>query len=499
MKRILFYCFLIFITACTIDDSIELVNVDRVVAVPLAYGQLSLQDAIERSDNAASIKVDNLGRLTAFYSSEVLRENSAKVFPPVPGIFEFPIIGTTADVPLPVNGSYRIDKGVFDNTNIFFNVTHNVKEVLKLKITMPYVSRDGKTWSQDYTLDFTNSLTGLIATPVFNMDKWTALPKENKIRFQYTATRPNGTEIVLTGMAMKFDILRFSYLDGYFGNHVFDIKSSTIKLNIYDGWKKGGIIFENPTISLNVENAFGFPVRSKINSLYAKTIDNNQFVLESEFINKGINFNYPVVDGTDRVKTTAFKFDGTNSNIGKIFQNKIAEISYDFDAIANPEGDNKIKNFFNSDAYFSINVGVELPMKLSIDDLTIEDTVDFEIGNYNDIKNIELSLDLKNKFPLGMKLDAKLLDKNNKEVYRLDAGKGLDINPALIGTDGKTKEANNLLKTILINEVDFKSVLNAKKVILTARFDSKSLTTNTIWLYNTYDLDFKLGAKIGLK
>jgi hypothetical protein len=499
MRIFLIYCFLILITACSIDDSIELVNADRIVAVPLAYGQLNLQDAIERSDNSASIKVDNLGRLTAYYSSEVLRENSAKVFPPVPGIFEFPIIGTTADVPLPVNGSYRVDKGIFDNTNIFFNVTHNIKEVIKLKITMPYVSKDTKTWSQDYTLDFTNSATGLIATPIFNMDKWVALPKDNKIRFQYVATRPNGTEIVLSGMAMKFDVLRFSYLDGYFGNHVFDIRSSTIKLNIYDGWKKGGVISENPTITLNVENAFGFPVRSKINSLYAKTIDNKQFVLESEFINKGINFNYPVVDGTEKVKTTAFKFDGTNSNIGNIFQNKIAEITYDFDAIANPEGDNKVKNFFNSDAYFSINVGVELPMKLSIDDLTIEDTVDFEINNYNEIKTIELSLYLKNKFPIGMKLEAKLLDQNNKEVYRLDSSKGLDINPAPLGSDGKTTTPSNLTKTIAINEVDFQSVLKAKKAILTARFDSKSLTANTIWLYNTYDLDFKFGAKIGLK
>jgi hypothetical protein len=489
---------LLLISGCTINENIEFVESDKVVAIPLVYGTLNLQDAIERSNNFATIKVDNQGKLTAYYSSEVLRENSTKIFPPVPGIFEFPIIGNTADVPLPISANYRIDKGTFDNTNIFFNATHNIKEIIKLKITMPYISKDNKTWSQEYSLDFANSTSGTISTPVFNMDKWEALPIKNNIRFQYTATRPNGTTIVLNGLSMKFDILKFSYMDGYFGNHVFDIKGNTIKLNIYDSWKKGGIVFDNPIITLNVDNAFGFPVRSKINSFYATTVDNKQFVFESEYIKKGIDFGYPTVNEIGKAKTTIFKFDNSNSNIGSVFKNKIASVVYDFDAVANPDGDINVKNFFNSDAYFAVNVNVELPMKLSIDELTIEDTIDFEIGTYDGVNNIELSFDINNRFPLGMKLESKLLDQNSNVVYKIEGSNAITVEPATINIDGKTTTPSKLLKKIKVNDVEFQAILKAKKAILTATFDSKLNTQNTVWLYNDYGIDFNLGAKIGI-
>jgi hypothetical protein len=471
---------------------------DRTIAIPIAQGKVSLQDLIDRSESKASLKIDSDGKLTAYYEGEILRENSAKIFPPVPGIFEFPIPSPKSDVLLPVKSTYQISKGIFDNSSIFFNVTHNKKEVVNITMTIPTVSKDGKVWKQDYKLDFTNSSTGVIATPASNLDKWVAQPINNKIRFEYTATNNNGENVALQNISMRYDILRFSYLDGYFGNHVFDIKNNSIKLNIYDGWKSGGIVFDNPNILLSVDNAFGFPVRSKINSFVAKSVDGKQFNFESEFINKGIDFNYPSLSEVGKIKTTDFRFNSSNSNIGNIFENKISEIIYDFDAIANPDNNTSLKNFFNSDAFFSVNVAVELPLKIKIDNLTISDTIDVSFDNFEDAKAIELNFEVGNNFPIKLNLDAIFLDASNNVVYKVDGAKSLRIEGAELGNNSKTSSKKSTLKIINTSISEFSNLKKAKKVILSANFDSKSINNNPIWLYNDYELNIKIGAKVKL-
>ena len=65
----------------------ELEESERTVALPLAYGTLSIQDIVDRAEGDATIRIDGQGHITALYSGEILRDNASKIFPPVPGIF----------------------------------------------------------------------------------------------------------------------------------------------------------------------------------------------------------------------------------------------------------------------------------------------------------------------------------------------------------------------------------------------------------------------------
>ena len=168
----------------------------------------------------------------------------------------------------------------------------------------------------------------------------------------YEAYRPNGERIKLNYAAMIFDLLKFTYLDGYFGNHTFDIKGDIIDINLFEKWVSGGIEIENPIISLNVDNAFGFPVRSKVNELTLKTIDGTLYQLQSEYINKGIDFAFPTINQVGETKNTLFNFNSSNSNIEQLFKDKIVQVIYDFDALANPDGDIGVKNFYTNQAFF---------------------------------------------------------------------------------------------------------------------------------------------------
>lgn len=478
------------------DGDFELEDSERTLAVPIAYGSLSIQDVVDRAEGDASIRIDGLGRITALYSGEILRDNASKIFPPVPGIFEFAIFDTIAELPLPVNGSYRIDKGIFDNTNIYFKFNHAEKEVIKVKMFIESVNKDGIVWEKDYTLDFTNDADGVIETGTSSLLNWVAFPMSNKIKFRYLAYKPNGDRIKLSYAAMKFDVLKFTYLDGYFGNHTFDIKGDIIKINLFDLWKSGGLEIEQPQITLDVDNAFGFPVRSKVNQLTVKTLGDKLFNVESEYINKGIDFDYPSINQVGQTKNTVFHFNAENSNIGELFKDKVIQVIYDFDALANPDGDTGVKNFYTSDGFFSVKVNVELPMKIKANMFSIADTIDLDLSDYDAAKSVELKIKTANSFPMDMIVGMVFMDEKGNELYSLTENEKIKVGSASLNGDGKTS-IKKIQEQILNFDVDkFSSIKQAKKILVIGSFDTNLQSAAPIWLYSEYGVDITLAAKV---
>ncbi len=496
--------YLLGLTALTLLSSCSYIGEDFAladnvvsVAVPIAYGTLNIQDVVDRAQGDATLRLDGDGKITALYSGELLRENATKIFPPVPGLLEFPIPDFSVDVPLPIKAGYRIDKGVFDNTSIFFRVQHDKAEVVKMIMSIPSVTKNSVVWKKEYDLDFTNKSE--ITTVPFNFNEYIALTVNNNIRFEYEAFRPNGEKIKLNTIAMKFDLLKFSYLEGYFGNSSFDIKGDVIKINIFDRWKSGGLEFQNPIIQLDVDNAFGFPVRSKVNQLTIKTATGQFFDVESEYINKGIDFNYPTIAEVGQLKNTKFQFNSGNSNIGKLFQDRVVQVLYDFDAVANPDGDIGVRNFFNSTAFFSVRVDVELPMQVKANTFTIADTVDVDFTDFENVESASVKIKTENNFPVEMLLSGIFLDANNNQIEALTTSEAIVVKAATIGSDGRTTGKTVNEANIKMEAARFAKVKKAKRILMTASFDTNVVASAPIWLYGNYGLDLKIGAIANVK
>lgn len=495
LRYFLFALAVIIITSCSfLDEEYELAKNDRQLAVPIAYGNITLSDVIERSKGFANIKIDGEGKITLLYKGELLRENSTKIFPPFPGLIEFPIEDTVKSVSLPVNPAYRIDKGVFDNTNLGFRFAHDVKEIVNVNMEILSVSKDGKTWQQNYILDFTNDADGIILVPKSSALDYTALPADNKITFKYKAIRPNGERIKLKTVNLNFDFLKFKYLDGYFGNHTFDIKGDVIEINLFDRWKSGGFEIINPKINLDVDNAFGFPVRSKVNELVLNTVGGNVLKVESEYINKGIDFNFPLISEIGTIKNTKFQFNSVNSNIGVLFKDKVIKVIYDFDALANPDGDTGVKNFFNSDAFFAVNVDVELPMQIKANEFTITDTFEINLIEFEKIKAADFKINTVNSFPVESTVSAYFLDENGVILEQLSESENIKVGASDIDTNGKLISPATNQKVINFDKVRFEKLKKAKKILITASFDTSKKYPNPIWLFDQYGIDLRISA-----
>jgi hypothetical protein len=499
-------CLFIIITftvlSCTdgLTDEYKIKFGGQEVAVPLAYGKLGINTAIENTNAKNQLLIGPDGKVTAVYTGEVLRQNASQIFPPVPGFFDFLISDTSVYIPLPyLTKNAQIEKGIFDNTNLSFKFKHNKKEKIRVVMTIPSVKRNGVVWKQEYNLDFGTDDDGEIITGKNTVLGWTALPIANAILFKYEAYRPNGERIKLDYASMLFDVMSFSYLEGYFDRLLFDIKGDFIKINLFQNWKKGGLEILNPKIKLDVENALGFPIRSKINSLTLKTKTGNVFNLESDYINKGIDFNYPTLAEIHQFKNTTFTFDNTNSNIETLFKDKIVQVAYDFDAISNPDANDKIKNFFTNTAYYKVNVSVSLPLNIKANEFTIGDTLAIDASSLKDITEGNAFINVQNTFPVNMDLDMVFLDIAGKELDRLSSAELIKIKGAPLGPNGKTTVPTTTKQEIKISPVRQAKIIQAKKVYCTAIFDTNTYSNLPVWIYDDYYLQIELSANAKIK
>lgn len=164
-------------------------------------------------------------------------------------------------------------------------------------------------------MKYNNSVPVKLQSDQISIDGWTLQSETNSMTFHYEATLPNGQKIKLDNAQMNFDIIKFSYLDGYLGYHVFAVDGNIIDVGLFNKWLSGSFDFEDPKITISVDNAFGLPVRSRVNKMELTSITGNTVNLESDFITSGIDFAFPTFSEIGAIKTTEFDFNKSNSNV----------------------------------------------------------------------------------------------------------------------------------------------------------------------------------------
>ncbi len=468
-------------------------------SIPLIDSKIGIASLAAKVNNgSASVKVSPDGKLTAFYNGEVVRNSSTELFPPLPGLTEFGLVDTTSLVPLPFDSRYTISKAVFGKTNIFFRLEEADLGTYNIKMTLPQLSKDGKVWNKTYNVDFTTPGQE-IYTELSNLNGWTILPDDNKIKFVYEAYNSSGNRVKLDSIAMRVDQLVFDYVEGYFSKQVFELKGSNIQISLFDNWVSGGLDFDNPKMNISVENAFGFPVRSRFNKISLTTLGGQSFDLESQYINTGIDFDYPKINEVGEVKYSTFSFDKTNSNISDLFKEKIVSVTYDIDALANPDDDTSILNFVDTTSYFSVNVDIEIPLLGTANDFVMKQETDLDLSELADAESAIFKIIIFNDFPTDMLLQSYFKDAEDNILDSLFADGPLEIDSAQLGSDLKTTAPFEETSFEDISKEKMSRLLSAIKIENKISLDNIDSYNGNLWLYDNYEIGLKVGAIIKLK
>lgn len=500
LKKAILPAIVMLLAGCLNTSSLEQWDVsdyEYEIAVPLVNTKVNLFRLSDLVKGNTSIKFDEEGRATVAYNGEVLRKNSAAIFPPYPGVAPLPITDTISKVEiLPLTKS-NISKAIFKDTKINFSFQHHESEDVYVTMTIPELSKDGVVFTRNFLIKYNNVTPVSHQTEDISVDGWTMITYRNIMTFHYQATTASGKKVKLENAFMNYDLIKFAYLEGYLGYHEFPIDGNFIDINLFDVWKSGTFDFENPKITLSVENAFGLPVHSRVNKLELTSISGNTVQLQSPFVDTGIEFLYPGLHEIGKVKTTYFDFNRDNSNIREIFNEKTKTVSYDISALINVNRDTTTIGFITDQSYFVVRVAAEIPLHGSVNQLVVADTISLDLPDVSNVTEAELKTILSNDFPANIRAQVHFLDENNNLIDVLFEGEGIDIAAAPLGANQQTTAATEKILYLSFDKNRYENVKKATKMALFGYINTTdSDQLRSLWIHDRYGLGVKMGAKL---
>lgn len=481
------------------EDSITEEAKKGVYALPILNDTLRITDLFN-SDGYTNYSLDQNGRITVRYSGDVLTEDADQVAPPVFGFGDILIADTVFQLDYGMGSFNTIDSAVIERDYIQFRYESTFQEPITVTTWIEEMSLNGNRLQETVVIPASDGTKIEIKGEKLSMIGHTLQGNDNKLTFKYDARKANGERVKLTKVYANFNILEFSYLQGYFPKTVKPVEGQFVPVGLYDNWLSGTMIFEDPKISIGVKNSFGFPVGTKFNEMILVTLEDEEFALESDQLEEGIEFDYPSLDEVGEEKFTSFYFDKDNSNLPLLFENRIKRLDYNIDAIANPQDIQNFIGFLTKDSYYSVDLTVEIPMHLTIDNLVLTDTLDFRIDQENELlDSLEIKLILENTYPVDVDLEAYLLDAQNQVIDTLFPGGKLHLLAADVTSDGDILDFDKNISFYNYSNEKIDQILKTKKIIIRSRISSVEKYNEPIWLYNDYGITIKSGIRFILQ
>jgi len=485
-------------TACYEKDyfKISVPPLSPNVSLPLVKLNTTLGELAEENSENIRVASDEDGKLTFFYEGQLIRQSALSVFPPLPLFQDFPIVDSVAPLILPLEEEWILDEGRFKESNVQFKLKSSLSEKIRVKMTIPELSRDGKVFEHIFEMNDFDADGNYFESAFLSLDKYDINTNNSMLSFNYDARDESGNRIVFDEAFMFIDIVRFYYLQGYFGRQAFNLTGSTIPIGIFNNWQSGGFSFDMPSISIDVINSFGFPVVNYFNRLDLTTLSGDQLEIQSTAIDQGIEFAYPDLTQVGDSLPTSIYISTENSNLEEIFNEKAIQLNYDIEAIVNPDEMNPSSGFFTEESFFTIDAAVEVPLHMQINDLVLTNNFELDIEEFDQVQSGELIIEIKNALPLNTELRFSFEDDDGNFQAYLNNGNWTSINPRDIVGAGIQEQEEQVIR-LPISETEWSNIRQSNSMSVDMRLNTDAPDPDGyIWIYDYHGIDLKLSASI---
>ncbi|MFN7118707.1 MAG: hypothetical protein ACK4TA_18050 [Saprospiraceae bacterium] len=487
-------------------DNLDGVQYDAEYAVPLVDTRLTLEDLLEDFEEDATLIVNADGSLKLVYRDEVVSQNSSDIFARINQSLQqpIPILFPTMPLPLSLPSGLKINRLNFKAGTLNYTFENRNNQPVNVVVTFPQITKNNVPLSFQASLPaYSGSGAAPTATSAnmpISLEGYDLQAINNLIYIQYVATTPGGTQVNLSNFTIQLSNLAFSYAEGYFGNFLYEGTRDTLNIDFFDNWIRGDVYFENPRITLNVQNSFGIPTRARVNTLNVMTVKNQILPLESTFVTNGIDFPYPNMNQVGQVATGSFAFTKENSNIDVILGEGPVAVDYDVDAVTNPDNNTGIIGFITDSSFYKVEMEVELPLYGRASGFAVRDTIDLDFSNYDDVDDVEFKLVVDNRIPLDVAVQGYFVNANNVIIDSLLAAPQTLIQAAPVGSNGEVTGAQQKITFIPYDEARFARLRdNAERLWLNAAFSTNNNGATSVRVLSTQDVRIRLGAKLGVR
>jgi hypothetical protein len=479
-------------------EDIELVHSDAEYAIPLINSDITLESVMTYNLDNASVTYDEEGLAIVHYSADIIKKQANEIFKTIIFPEPLPFPDTVLQIRFDQEGDYNVEKGTIRGDSIRFGFTNTYEEVINVTAGIREASKNGEFFKHSFQIDPGESMVSML----YSLRGYDFISPNNHLSFYYDARTTDNQRVQLENAFFEFTYLVFDFIQGYLGKNVQDLSNNDIEVNIFDLWASGLLEFENPKIKVRLDNSFGFPVKAIINYITITNLAGEQIDLESTLFDDDIIFDYPDLDEIGEIKSSEFIFDKNNSNFGSAFNQKVTKVSFDVDALANPDEDENLIGFYTFDSYYLLNVTVELPMRFKAKDFLLFDILTMEsLPDEIDLfETIEFKTFIKNKFAVDINAQFYFLDEAETVLDSLFIDGERSFPAGTVNNDGTVTPDPESDQPIFI-EYDKERIdkfKTATKIAPQIRFSTEFDPDQWINITREQSLELKIGAKFKL-
>ncbi|MGD0712482.1 MAG: hypothetical protein ABR968_15000, partial [Bacteroidales bacterium] len=297
-------------------------------------------------------------------------------------------------------------------------------------------------------------------------------------------------------VSASFEGLVLDYAKGYFGSESFKSGKKDSPFSLFKKITAGTLTLQSMQLTLNITNGFGIDANLLIKEI--KSINNrtgNVVSLISPIIGNTINITraYESGNSTNPVIPSTYSFNLNSSNFLQLIENLPDSLEYSLNMTTNPLGNVSSGNDFIYNKYgFNATLDLEIPLSLVANNLTLTDTIGFNLSKPNGytINRGVLTLIADNGFPFSAGTQLFLLNANKVKTDSLIVSNNIISAPMLDANYKVISPLRSIIK-IPLSGAKLNDLFNAKKMIIVARFNTAA-QPNFIKIYNNY----KLGMEV---
>jgi len=439
-------------------------------AAPIAKVHLNLGDLVI---DDSLVYADPDGLVHIIYRNDSLFSQSVYEFTEVP---EQEPVTTSFDVSTPpiaisttlgTFGGAKMQSIKIEEGNLHWTLSSPVSAPIGIALKVLNTTIGGTPFIINISTSGQGQTTGTINVAGLFMDMTQGTPAYNNIGFELTVTNaggaPNGTDVDLE---LRFEDLRLGEAIGYFGQRLVNVPSGSIStsLGVLSNIAEG-LYLADPKIKLTTKSNIGLPLRLSPDLVAVGNSGSTVSLGLTPFMFAGSSSL-----GTYNVQD--FTIDIGNSNISNFIASVPENIIFSCHVEMNPNGE-PATNFVTSDGEVTVGLEVDLPLALTTNNLTIEQTlydIDFGVdqNEYDFVEELSLGFRIENGFPLDADLFFYFLDEDG---IKLDSAVIDLFDAATVDADGKVitpaksdrflnftqEKIQNILRS---NDIEIKVVLN---------------------------------------
>ncbi|GAB5539917.1 MAG: hypothetical protein Salg2KO_20200 [Salibacteraceae bacterium] len=495
---------LIFLTlnGCRPDD--ELTRLQKTpwspeIVLPLANADIEASQILSRNNSSALTAVDD-DVIALTYDADIYSLYGSELVPLVDQLLR--LIPSKLFYEIELNNSALINYLLIAQGKLEIDVQGPARnEVGNIVVSIPSLNINDNAYYHVYS-----SIEALRSNPIDLAGASLSLGNDS---IEYNVLEASvkifdNNEIEITEnftVYLKFQELIMKLVKGWFNELDLDFEEDTIDLDIFEHWKSGSILLENPIAKITMSNSIGIPITASVETMSAQGGGEGGLVVPidySKVFGQSFVVPYPGISDVERYVNSTYELDKTNSNLRNVIEISPQIIRYHFNLIARQQVNLDEVGEIQDTSRLTINTSVTLPFTCSIRDVLVSDTIaisNASLSSLSGVESAELMINTDNGLPIDLDIQLYMLDQTRLILDSVFTSSRF-LNSGLVNAMGRVVQREESSTSIETTNEQIKALENTKYIAIVGKVATANSGIQTVAFQSTNSLGIDLSLRV---